>query len=767
MAGADVAERSGAEIVDDRITEEEKGVIRSRGRRGRRDVGVGCDGRRLPRGAVAESYRRDAVPRIGEFAVESERRAGRLVRNRQVGEGRTGPVERNVRRVEVVEGQRAGVIAIAVAIDGECLARITGPPDDLDHMVVVDVDVAERAGAEIVEHLAVVEIGGVIGGRRCPRDVRHDHRRRRRRRRVDVGAIPDRAVVEDDPTDSRACRAGRKLELHGRDVAGIEAGDHKVAVEFLEFNVRRARADFAQRVYLVLPAAKVQYRVAAVAGAPHPGIVEAADAGEQGHAGAGVDRQGAVGEGEIADRSRARRRDVARVQQDLLGAPLGAVGEDDFFDAVAEARGGIAGVVRSAVELRLDGERFTGRFVGDAQIRPAVLDDLEMHVARAEPDEPQRVGLVPRVAPDFRDGVVAVARAPEIDVVARRARKSSRRRRPIERARGRPVRDGRDAAVGFDEKVGIVPGRAVVENDLADHAVAAAHGLILQHDRVLARHREDEVVAERLGAAGDGHGARIDAVDVEGVGDMGVVGKMIAVIFDEGRPVSRGPHVSIGAVEPDEHRRARARRERVATLEAVNDRARALCLFLREQHRFDLLLGPNDAVGELDLLNPRVGPAVAVIELVLDRDLPLGRTVLAVDVDDEVLHVATGHSLDRHFVRGDVGEQQRVDVALVELLVADDAVESVAAVIDVGVVAIAAGKDVVALPCRDGVVAAEAVDLIVAGRARVLIEQHLLHLGARPRRAVVEHDLIERQDGLAGSIDQEPARRRVFGRDQD
>ena len=150
VPGGDVAERPGAEIVDGRA-DEIIGVICARRRGGRSDVAVGGDCGSLPRGAVGKGDRGHAPVGVRELVVERERVAHRLVGNRQVREARAGPIERNIRQVEIVEDQRADIIEIAVAIDGECLARIGGSPDDFDCLIVPGGDVAECPGTEIVD----------------------------------------------------------------------------------------------------------------------------------------------------------------------------------------------------------------------------------------------------------------------------------------------------------------------------------------------------------------------------------------------------------------------------------------------------------------------------------------------------------------------------------------------------------------------------------------------------------------------------------------
>ena len=195
VPGLDAAERPGAEIVDGRAAEV-VGIVRARRGGCRRDIASGCDGGGLPHHAVAKCDRRHAVPRIGELVGERQRLAGRLVGNGQVDHVHARPIERNVRRVEVVEEQRAYVVVIAVAVDGKCLARIRGSPDDLDGSIVAGADVAERSDAEIVDDRKIEEEKRVIRarGRRGSRDVAVGR---------DGGCLPDRPISEVDRADAR------------------------------------------------------------------------------------------------------------------------------------------------------------------------------------------------------------------------------------------------------------------------------------------------------------------------------------------------------------------------------------------------------------------------------------------------------------------------------------------------------------------------------------------------------------------------------------
>ena len=192
VAGADVAERPGAEVIDDRIIEQEKGVIRSRRRRSRPDVAVRRDGGGLPDGAVGEGDRGHALPPIGALAGKRELGAARIIFDGQIGKIRTGPVERDVAGIEISQYQRADVPVTAV--DQEGLARIRRPPHDFDRLVVLGSDVAERPGAEVVDDRAG-EVTGVIhaGRRRGGRDIGVGG---------DGGGLPRGAVAEGYRSDA-------------------------------------------------------------------------------------------------------------------------------------------------------------------------------------------------------------------------------------------------------------------------------------------------------------------------------------------------------------------------------------------------------------------------------------------------------------------------------------------------------------------------------------------------------------------------------------
>ncbi len=233
--------------------------------------------------------------------------------------------------------------------------------------------------------------------------------------------------------------------------------------------------------------ASIVNRVAAVTGRPDVGIIDMLAAVERLHARRGLQGNTAVAEIFVAEGGLARCRDIGGI---IEGSCCGSqiVPSANWSSSVPVPAPG------QVLLLLLEADENCPSTVNVSpvalsvisQIAGAALDDVERHVAGVEPDEADRIGLLPGDLESPSTIVSLPSPAPQkwtssLGRAVHRAVGVGAR----ERACGGAVRRRGDAAVSLDQELDVVPCRAVVEHDLLDDAVALRAGLAFQDDRAL------------------------------------------------------------------------------------------------------------------------------------------------------------------------------------------------------------------------------------------------------------------------------------------